>query len=34
MLLLTGIENINGTDAYAIKNGKSTYYYDVKLDLK
>ena len=31
---LTGIENINGTDAYAIKNGKSTYYYDVKTGFK
>ena len=26
--------NINGTDAYAIKNGKSTYYYDVKTGFK
>jgi predicted Zn-dependent peptidase len=31
---LTGIENINGADAYAIKNGKSTYYYDVKTGFK
>lgn len=31
---LTGIENINGTDAYAIKNGKSTYFYDVKTGFK
>lgn len=31
---LTGIENINGTDAYAIKSGKSTYYYDVKTGFK
>ena len=31
---LTGIENINGTDAYAIKNGKSTYYFDVKTGFK
>ncbi|MQP24517.1 insulinase family protein [Flavobacterium sp. LMO8] len=31
---LTGIESINGTDAYAIKNGKSTYYYDVKTGFK
>ena len=31
---LTGIENINGADAYAIKNGKSTLYYDVKSGLK
>ena len=33
-IILTGIENINGTDAYAIKNGKSTYYYDVKTGFK
>ncbi len=33
-LTLTGIENINGADAYAIKNGKSTYYYDVKTGFK
>lgn len=31
---LTGIENINGSDAYAIKSGKSTYYYDVKTGFK
>ena len=31
---LTGIENINGADAYAIKSGKSTYYYDVKTGFK
>ncbi len=31
---LTGIENINGTDAYTIKNGKSTYFYDVKTGFK
>jgi len=31
---LTGIENINGVDAYAIKNGKSTYFYDVKTGFK
>ena len=31
---LTGIENINGADAYAIKNGKSTYFYDVKTGYK
>ena len=31
---LTGIENINGTDAYAIKSGKSTYFYDVKTGFK
>ena len=33
-ITLTGIENINGTDAYAIKNGKSTYFYDVKTGYK
>ena len=31
---LDGIEPINGSDAYAIKNGKSTLYYDVKTGLK
>jgi zinc protease len=31
---LTGIENINGTDAYAVKSGKSTYFYDVKTGFK
>ena len=31
---LTGIENINGADAYAIKSGKSTYFYDVKSGFK
>ena len=33
-ITLTGIENINGADAYAIKNGKSTYFYDVKTGYK
>ena len=33
-ITLTGIENINGADAYAIKNGKSTYFYDVKTGFK
>lgn len=33
-LVLDGIEPINGSDAYAIKNGKSTLYYDVKSGLK
>ncbi|MCD0468350.1 pitrilysin family protein [Flavobacterium sp. JAS] len=28
------IEPINGTDAYAIKDGKTTYFYDVKSGLK
>jgi zinc protease len=31
---LSGIENINGADAYAIKSGKSTYFYDVKTGFK
>jgi zinc protease len=33
-LVLDGIEPINGSDAYAIKNGKTTLYYDVKTGLK
>ncbi len=33
-LVLDGIEPINGSDAYVIKNGKSTLYYDVKSGLK
>lgn len=31
---VTGIENINGADAYALKNGKTTLYYDVKTGYK
>lgn len=31
---LDGIEPINGSDAYVVKNGKSTLYYDVKSGLK
>jgi predicted Zn-dependent peptidase len=31
---LAGIENINGSDAYVIKKGKSSLYYDVKSGLK
>ena len=31
---LSGIETINGKDAYAVKNGKTTYYYDVESGLK
>ncbi len=31
---LTGIEPINGNDAYIIKNGDSSMYYDVKTGLK
>jgi predicted Zn-dependent peptidase len=33
-LILTGIEPINGSDAYALKNGDATLYYDVKTGLK
>jgi predicted Zn-dependent peptidase len=33
-LVLDGIEPLNGSDAYVIKNGKSTLYYDVKSGLK
>ena len=33
-VVLDGIESVNGIDAYVIKNGKSTYYYDVKTGLK
>lgn len=33
-LVLDGIEPINGADAYVIKNGKNTLYYDVKSGLK
>lgn len=31
---LTGIEMFNGTEAYALKNGKTTLYYDAKSGLK
>ena len=31
---LDGIEPINGSEAYVIKNGKSKMYYDVKSGLK
>ncbi|MCO6147230.1 pitrilysin family protein [Flavobacterium sp. NRK1] len=31
---VTGIEPINGADAYAVKNDKTTYYYDVKTGYK
>ena len=31
---LSGIENINGEDAYAVKKGSNTYYYSVKSGLK
>lgn len=33
-LKITGIEQINGKDAYSIKDGKTVYYYDVKSGLK
>lgn len=33
-LTLKGIENINGTDAYAVVSGDATLYYDVKTGLK
>jgi zinc protease len=33
-LVLDGVEPMNGTDAYIIKNGKTTLYYDVKSGLK
>lgn len=33
-LVVSGIETINGNDAYGIINGKTTLYYDVKSGLK
>jgi zinc protease len=33
-LVLTGIESINGSEAYALQNGKRTLYYDTKSGLK
>jgi len=33
-ITLEGIENMNDSDVYVIKDGKSTYYYDVKSGLK
>jgi predicted Zn-dependent peptidase len=33
-VVVDGIESINGVDAYAVKNGKTTLYYDVKTGLK
>ncbi|MCP2026941.1 putative Zn-dependent peptidase [Flavobacterium sp. HSC-32F16] len=33
-LKVNGIEPINGSDAYAIKDGNTTHYYDVKSGLK
>ena len=34
MAVSTFLMAINGIDAYVIKDGKSTYYYDVKTGLK
>ncbi len=33
-LALTGIESINGSEVYALQNGKTTLYYDTKSGLK
>jgi len=33
-LAVSGIEQINGNDAYSIKDGKTIYFYDVKSGLK
>jgi hypothetical protein len=33
-LKVQGIEPINGSDAYAIKDGNTTHYYDIKTGLK
>ncbi len=33
-ITVTGVEPINGADAYAVKNNKTTYYYDVKSGYK
>lgn len=33
-VILTGIESINGSDAYALQNGKTILYYDLKSGLK
>ena len=33
-LSITGIESINGSDAYALQNGKTTLFYDIKSGLK
>jgi len=33
-LTVSGIEQINGNDAYSIKDGKTIYFYDVKSGLK
>ncbi len=33
-IVLDGIESVNNSDAYVIKNGKTTLFYDVKTNLK
>jgi len=33
-LVLSGIETLNGKDAYVVKNGKTIFYYDVTSGLK
>ena len=33
-ITLEGIENTNGSDAYVIKDGKTTFYYDIQTGLK
>jgi hypothetical protein len=33
-LIISGIESINGNDAYGLQNGKTTLYYDLKSGLK
>ncbi len=33
-VVLDGIESVNGKEAYALKNGKTTFYYDVVSGLK
>ena len=33
-IVLAGIESINGSEAYAVQNGKTTMYYDTKSGLK
>lgn len=33
-LVLSGIESFNGKDAYGVKNGKTTFYYDTQSGLK
>lgn len=33
-VILSGIESVDGNDAYVVKSGNTTYYYDVKTGLK